>query len=409
VKHQHGSVWWRAGIFVFAAAAGGSCGTNGQAPTPARPPFVVPALDEKVGWYRMPAGDTVLLTYSATGGLRLFSLGDSLYWATLLPGDAGELRAPGADGGVVEWRRTNGGVSGFVWSNAAGERQEAARVADHAYRVEDVAVTVDGTQLSGSLFLPAITDGRVPAAVMIHGSGASDRDNAWYMMIADALVRRGIAVLLPDKRGSGRSGGDWFTTGLSGFARDAAAWQDLVRTHPAIEPARVGLLGLSQGGHIAPMTAATSPAAFVVNISGAAVPLNEQIVHEVAQDMKRDRIPGFLDPVVRRISLATIRRRRPEWWATNGPIDPVEHWRALDVPALVVYGEDDERDNVPVRRSVERLKSLGLHNLDVWVFDGSGHALWEPESTGRIQADGRRRVRPDLLERLANWIHTATT
>jgi pimeloyl-ACP methyl ester carboxylesterase len=395
-------------VFAAAAAAGG-CGANGQASAPAHRPVVVPALDEKVGWYRMPAGDTALLTYSATGGLRLFSLGDSLYWATLLPGDAGELGSPGAEGGVVEWRRANRGVTGFAWSNAAGARQEAVRIPDHAYGVKEVAVTVDGTHLSGSLFLPAITDSRVPAAVMIHGSGQSDRDNAWYMMIADALVRRGIAVLLPDKRGSGRSGGDWFTTGLSGFARDAAAWQDLVRTHPSIEPARVGLLGLSQGGHIAPMTAAIAPAAFVINISGAAVPLNEQIVHEVQQDMKRDRIPGFLDPVVRRISLATIRRRRPEWWAVNGPIDPLEHWRAVDVAALVVYGRDDELDNVPVGRSVERLQALGMDNLDVWVFDGSGHALWEPESSGRIQADGRRRVRLALLEQLAAWIHAATT
>jgi hypothetical protein len=50
-----------------------------------------------------------------------------------------------------------------------------------------------------------------------------------------------------------------------------------------------------------------------------------------------------------------------------------------------------------------------MDNLDVWVFDGSGHALWEPESSGRIQADGRRRVRLALLEQLAAWIHAATT
>lgn len=309
----------------------------------------------------------------------------------------------GAEGPRIEWLRAGDAIEGFAWSSGAAPPREARRLADHGYGVEELAVTVGDVRLSGSLFLPADRDAPVPAAVMIHGSGASDRDNAWYMMIADALVRREIAVLLPDKRGSGRSEGDWFSTDLSGFAEDAAAWLARVRTHPAIDADRVGLLGLSQGGRVAPMAAAPG-VAFVIDVSGAAVPLDDQLVHEVTQDMKRDGLPGILDPVVRRVSLWTTRRRRPEWWAVNGPIDPLDHWRALTVPALVVYGEDDELDNVPVRRSVERLRSLAIGNLDVWVFPGSGHALWEPEESVRVQADGRRRVRADFLEALARWI-----
>lgn len=362
-------------------------------------------LDEKVGWYRMPAGDTVLVTYSARGGLRLFSLGDSLYWHTLVPAPDGGLRWTDAEGPVIEWERQHAGLSSFRWTSAAGEARRAERLRDYGYRVEEVSVTRDGTVLSGSLFLPDAPDGPVPGALMIHGSGESDRDNAWYMMIADALVRDGIAVLLPDKRGSGKSGGDWFTTGLAGFAADAAAQLALLRGHPAVDSRRVGLVGLSQGGHIAPMAAALSPPAFVVNISGSAVPLDEQIVHEVEQDMKRDRLPGFLNPVVRAISLRVIKRRRPEWWRTNGPLDPLDHWRDVQVPALVAYGEDDENDNVPVIRSVERLRSLGKANIDVWVFEDSGHALWEPTPSDSVSPAGRRRIRADFLNRLTSWVH----
>jgi hypothetical protein len=378
-----------------------ACGHNTGSGQPANsPPSSVPDLDQKVGWYRMPAGDTALLTYSSTGGLRLFSLRDTVYWATFVPGPDG-LHWGDASGPAIEWQRSNGEAAGFEWTSATGERKSAVRVHAHGYDVEEVTISSDDTRLSGSLFIPAGVDRPFPAAVMIHGSGASDRDNAWYMMIADALVRSGIAVLLPDKRGSGKSEGNWFTTDLSGFGADAVAQIRYLRGHAAVDSTRVGFVGLSQGGHIAPMVANHSRAAFVVNVSGSATPLAEQIVHEVTQDMKRDRLPGILDPVVRKVSLWTIRRRRPEWWRTNGPIDPLDHWQTVAVPALVVYGEDDEVDNVPVRRSVQRLQSLEMRNLEVWVFAGSGHALWEP--------DGRLRVRRDFLERLTEWMLNATS
>jgi len=396
-------------IGLAAALAVPGC-AEPQATGPARAaPREALELDEKVGWYRMPAGDTALLTYSASGGLRLFSLGDSVYWATLVAPPQGGLRWGDVEGPVIEWDHRAGRVAGFRWTAGSGERRQAERLHDYGYRVEEVSVASAGARLSGSLFLPEVTDRAAPGAVMIHGSGASDRDNAWYMMIADALVRDGIAVLLPDKRGSGKSEGDWFTTDLSGFRDDAAAQLDFLRGHAAIDSARAGLVGLSQGGHIAPMVAGHSPVAFVVNISGSAVPLAEQIVHEVEQDMKRDRIPGILDPVVRAISLRIIKRRRPEWWETNGPIDPIDHWRGVEVPALVVYGEDDELDNVPVRRSVERLRSLGRANLDVWVYAGSGHALWEPDEWRSLPAGGRQRIRGDFLRRLTEWIHDAVS
>ena len=117
---------------------------------------------------------------------------------------------------------------------------------------------------------------------------------------------------------------------------------------------------------------------------------------------------GSAHPVAavrRAISLQIIKRRRPEWWETNGPIDPIDYWRGVEVPALVVYGEDDELDNVPVRRSVERLRSLGRQNLDIWVYAGSGHALWEPDEWGSVPAGGRQRIRGDFLRRLTAWIH----
>jgi dipeptidyl aminopeptidase/acylaminoacyl peptidase len=78
--------------------------------------------------------------------------------------------------------------------------------------------------------------------------------------------------------------------------------------------------------------------------------------------------------------------------------DPVPLWAELARPVLVVYGAEDERDNVPVAESVRCLEALragGREGLDVRVYAGSGHALGDPV-TGWI--------RRDFLDELARWI-----
>lgn len=392
-----GVTLWRAcaltaAVLTIPVLGGCNGGSTGSAPATERVRGVE-GLAERVGWYRMPAGDTALVSYSATGGLRLFSLWDTVYAATFVPGADGLLHSGRPEGPVVEFREREGRVTGFEWPVGSGTYAE--RVPGYGYEAEPFSIEVEGVMLAGTVFLPRDRTGPVPGAVIIHGSGASDRDNYWYMMFVDTLVRSGLAVLLPDKRGSGQSGGDWFTTGLGGFADDVAAQVEALRNHSAVDPDRVGLLGMSQGGHIAPMVAPRVDPAFVVNISGSAVPLNEQLVHELSQDMKRDRLPGILDGAVRPISVWVVKRRRPEWWATNGPLDPIEHWAEVTAPALTLYGRLDELDNVPVVRSVERLDSLGLPNMDVRVFEGVGHGLMVPDPS---------RVRPDILEKLAEWV-----
>ena len=69
--------------------------------------------------------------------------------------------------------------------------------------------------LGGLLFVPE-GDGPFPAAVVIHGSGTSRRDNGWYLTLVKHLLDRGIVVLLPDKRGSEQSEGNWRTSGFRG-------------------------------------------------------------------------------------------------------------------------------------------------------------------------------------------------
>jgi len=131
-------------------------------------------------------------------------------------------------------------------------------------------------RLAGTLSTPPGT-GPFPAIVLISGTGHNTRDeDVWghkvFMVLADALTRRGIAVLRYDKRGVGGSSGNFDTATTSDFASDAHAAASWLRTQLNIDTKRVGLLGHSEGGIIAPMVAVVdNKIAFVVMIAGPAL------------------------------------------------------------------------------------------------------------------------------------------
>jgi len=82
--------------------------------------------------------------------------------------------------------------------------------------------TIQDLDLGGMLFVPE-GDGPFPAVAIIHGSGSSSRDNGWYLTLTKYLQENGITVLLPDKRGSEKSGGTWRTASYEDLANDTLA------------------------------------------------------------------------------------------------------------------------------------------------------------------------------------------
>ena len=133
-------------------------------------------------------------------------------------------------------------------------------------RTETVRIpTADSLALAGTLALPARTP--APAVVLLHGSEAGRRDNAFFRAVRARLVDEGFAVLSYDKRGVGESGGTYSETpDLHVPARDAAAAVAHLAARPDV--LRIGLLGISQGGWAAPLAATLEPrVAFVVAVS----------------------------------------------------------------------------------------------------------------------------------------------
>jgi len=163
------------------------------------------------------------------------------------------------------------------------------------YQQREVQVAGQGgTVLAGTLTLPPGA-GKHPAALLLTGTGAQDRDETIaghkpFWVLADHLTRAGIGVLRLDDRGVGGSGGNTAATSLDGRVQDTLAALRWLAGQPEIDSARMGLIGHSEGGTLAPMVAAIKgeapELAFIVLLAGTGVS-GEQVTLTQTEAMLR--------------------------------------------------------------------------------------------------------------------------
>lgn len=160
-------------------------------------------------------------------------------------------------------------------ANAAPRRPQEPRP-PLPYRSAEVSIPnprAPGVTLAGTLTLPQ-GRGPFPAAILISGSGAQDRDESLmghrpFAVLADHLTRNGIAVLRYDDRGTARSTGNHQGATSADFATDAAAIYAFLRARPEIARDAIGYVGHSEGGLIAPLAAPDSPGlGYIVLLAG---------------------------------------------------------------------------------------------------------------------------------------------
>jgi len=145
----------------------------------------------------------------------------------------------------------------------------------YPYKEEEVIYEnkTDGVKLAGTLTLPS-TNGPSPAVILITGSGAQDRNETIaghrpFLVLADHLTRLGIAVLRVDDRGVGGSSTGSPMATSENYAGDVLAGVDFLKTRKEINPRKIGLIGHSEGGMIAPMAAVRSKdISFIVLMAG---------------------------------------------------------------------------------------------------------------------------------------------
>jgi dienelactone hydrolase len=277
---------------------------------------------------------------------------------------------------------------------------EWVRLVDTQYQEIEFTNIDQDLNLAGMLFVPE-GEGPFPAAVIIHGSGTSRRDSGWYLTLTQYLQENGIVVLLPDKRGSESSEGDWRTASFEDLATDTVAAIDYLKVQDQVPIANIGVVGLSQGGHIAPIVASGSTeVTYLVNIVGGSIPMHELHMYEENHNLRQMGILPGVSNVLAYPSTFVIRNiSQPTFWKAIGNFDPLPYWEKMTANALVLYGEKDT--NVPAERSAARLNSLSKPNIQVKIYPGSGHALEDPPG------EGNSIFRNDAMRDIVNFVYSA--
>jgi dienelactone hydrolase len=246
-----------------------------------------------------------------------------------------------------------------------------------------VRFTCNETQLSGTLYLP-LRHGPHPTVVWVHGSGEQPRLS--YGPLVASFVEDGIAFFSYDKRGAGESEGRCCPDEQGRFnlvTSDAVGAVEAARASPAVDDARVGFLGASAAGWIAPRATEQSGHVRFVAIASPGVQR-----HSIVARFEQEAGDGG--------STEAIAKEIPSW--PQSGFDPAPSLERLDVPALWLFGGADR--NVPAGTSAEALRRIEKRRGKDWtivVFPGAGHGLFDnpptdPRAAPLAEAWIRRRV-----------------
>jgi pimeloyl-ACP methyl ester carboxylesterase len=320
-------------------------------------------------------------------------------------------------------------------------------VKPYPYREEEVSYSNPAAkiQLAGTLTIPP-GKGPFPAVLLMSGSGPHDRDETLmghkpFLVLADYLTRKGIIVLRADKRGVGKSTGDYSTAVMADFASDAEAGVAYLKTRAEVNPHKIGLVGHSEGGIEGPMAAVGNPdVAFVVMMAGPGVRgdqlLAEQVQlieraagksqAEVDKDLATQKEMLALvekdkdDAVLEKDLRAAMAGKVPDaqmgmqiklvsspWFRGLLDYDPAPTLRKVTCPVLAINGEKDlqvppDSNLPPIRKA---LAAGGNKNFEVDELPGLNH-LFQTAKTGGIGEYGEieETMSPVALEKVASWI-----
>jgi dienelactone hydrolase len=322
------------------------------------------------------------------------------------------------------------------------------------YRVEEVAFDdpAGHDRLAGTLTLPP-GKGPFPAVVLIAGSGAQDRNETIFghrvfLVLADHLTRQDMAVLRYDKRGVGNSTGNYANATTADFADDAQAAIDFLAARRDIDRRRIGLIGHSEGGLIAPMVASRDhKVAFVVLMAGSAV--NGADLLE-AQQRRINEVMGLggerlaeasaeearMIDIVRQASSPTAaaaglkaeadvtaeRTGEPRglaeaqaaqldspWFRNFLAYDPAPTLERLRIPVLALIGSKDVQ--VPPDQNLPPLRAALAHDRRATVEEMAGlNHLFQPAITGAPAeyAQIGTTIAPAALDTITTWILRTT-
>lgn len=316
-------------------------------------------------------------------------------------------------------------------------REDIAAVSSRSVAIsrpndEPLNIPSNGFSLAGTLSKPAAaTTGKLPAVVLIGGSGPSDRDGVAFGIpilgeIAGAIADAGFIVVRYDRRGIGQSGGRAESASLADYAEDVRAAVKLLAQRKDVDPKRIAAIGHSEGGSVALMAAAKDKRVAAVGllatpgVTGAEIVLAQQKrlldqskltaeekqakveaqkrIHEAVISGKGlDQLPPDVRRAVDNAEFQSLLLS-----------DPAKILPDVKKPLLIVQGQLDTQVEPP---NADRLETLARQRknappVDVVKLPAINHLL-VPATTGEVDEYGRladRHVSPAVTQAIVTWL-----
>ncbi len=311
-----------------------------------------------------------------------------------------------------------------------------------------------GIKIAATLTFPD-SKNPLPAVLLIPGSGQQKRN--WevsghkpFLVLADYLTRHGIAVLRADDRGIGGSTGNFEQSTSGDFADDAIAGVEYLKSRKEIDPNKIGLVGHSEGGMIAPIAAErSSDIAYIALLAAPGIGFDESVIFQVLEQLKlegvsqkdielqrswRQKIYSLFKQNLDSAAIANkmkalyselsgdeikrlnwpqgrldyeIKRSLSPWWHFALSYQPGETLKQIKCPILALNGEKDTQVS-PEKNLAAIKEALNIGNNQNFIVEelpGLNH-LFQTAKTGSEYEYGtiEETISPDALNLITSWI-----
>jgi uncharacterized protein len=296
----------------------------------------------------------------------------------------------------------------------------------------DVTFPSGDHTMAGTLTLPGHRSGRIPAVILITGSGPQNRDEdsigagglklGFFRVMAERLTAAGIGVLRYDDRGVGASGGNFAAGDMTDFEDDARAAIECLKGRPEVDPARIGIVGHSEGAILGARIAAKQrDIKALVSLAGTARN-GEAILRFQSQEalskmnLSADESKAAADRQER--FFAAVRNAEGDiaeidgqninvrWFKEFLAYDPTPTMRQVTCAVAILQGERDVQCPPDDARTLDRALTDGGNRRHVLkLFPNLGHMFTESTGEGIAElADNQKKVSPDVLEFVALFL-----
>jgi pimeloyl-ACP methyl ester carboxylesterase len=382
-------------------------------------------LSKYVGCYNIPdpankgAFLPHLVSYSSSGHLRFVNLSDGSTTMMLpISNDkfffAGAVMTSAVPSSTLSFMPDDkGNTNKFSVSIPGLAEQFGAKLA--TYKVEEVKAFANDHELAATLLMPG-GDKKHPVVIIVPGSQGMNRDDNTPYEEINTFISNGFGLLIYDKQGTGRSGGDWQKASYEQLAEDVLAFVKELKIRKDVDSSRIGAWGFSQGASIAPLAASLSnDISFVIMQSGGGITpaeaeINQQVARMQAQkfsdtaineaiefmqlqfkavnskeywDSLQARIPSAKTKPWSRFAFGMLPKDNWlwNWWKPIVDFNPAVSLEKIKIPVLVIFGSADPlvpKDSIDgmISRITEALNKAGNNSVTVAKFENANHEIF---------------------------------